>query len=124
MISITDLVSGLPYTGTATTRNTTGAGSWIVSRSSPTLGVELTPQFAWIANVTGTGTVTATINLEGTQDPTGGIGRVVLATITLSGTTTAFDGAALMAPWTYVRYNITALTGTGAVVSVLQGVGN
>lgn len=124
MIGITDLVSGTLYTGTAATVITTGAGAWIITRSSPTLGVELTPQFAWLANVSGTGAVGATINLEGTQDPTGAFGHVVLATITLAGTTTACDGGALMAPWTYVRYNVTAISGTGAAVAVLQGVGN
>lgn len=46
----------------------------------------------------------------------------VLGTITLTGTNSASDGFTTQAPWRYVRANVTAVTGTGAVVNVLMGV--
>lgn len=45
-----------------------------------------------------------------------------LGTITLSGTLTATDGFTSMAPWRYVRANVTNITGTGASATVLMGV--
>ena len=50
-----------------------------------------------------------------------------LLTIALSGTTTTAspvlnDGGTTMAPWRYVRANLTALTGTGATIYAWMGV--
>lgn len=45
-----------------------------------------------------------------------------LATISLTlSTTTATDGLAADAPWGYVRANVTAISGTGASVTVRMG---
>lgn len=46
----------------------------------------------------------------------------VMGTITLSGTTTSTDGFTTMAPWRYVRANVTSITGTSATVSAAMGV--
>jgi formylmethanofuran dehydrogenase subunit C len=70
--------------------------------------------------VTGTGAVSATIVVEGSN--TGQTGEYIsLGTITLTGTTKATDGFASNAKWTYVRARVTAATGTGAAVSVYMG---
>ena len=45
-----------------------------------------------------------------------------MGTITLSGTTTATDGFTTIAPWRWVRVNVTAISGTGATVQTIMGV--
>lgn len=74
------------------------------------------------AVVTGTGTVSATIVIEVSNDPItqGWITSTgtPLGTITLTGTTTATDGFATQAAWAYYRANVTAISGTGAAVTV------
>lgn len=67
------------------------------------------------ATVTGTGAVSATVLLEASND---GVNFLTLATLSLSGTTAATDGFSMEAPWQYVRTNVTAISGTGAVVDV------
>ena len=75
--------------------------------------------FTFQATVTGTGSVTATVVVEVSNDL---VGWITAGTITLSDTTTATDGLALSAKWAYARYRRTALTGTGAVCTVTMGV--
>jgi len=70
------------------------------------------------ATVSGTGAVSATVAIEVSND---GDNFVTLGTITLSGTTTATDGFAASAPWAVVRANCTAISGTGAALSVVMG---
>lgn len=70
------------------------------------------------ATVTGTGALTATVIVEGSNDS---INFLTLATITLSGTTTASDGYYGSAPWRFTRARLTALTGTGANVVCVMG---
>jgi hypothetical protein len=70
------------------------------------------------ASVSGTGSVSATIIIEFSND---GIYWIAGATITLSGTTSAIDGFAADAGWVYERANLTAISGTGAVVTVIAG---
>lgn len=72
------------------------------------------------AVVTGTGAVTATVLLEVSNDGTNAISPG-MGTIGLSGTTTASDGFAVLAPWAFVRANVTAISGTGAAVTVTEG---
>ncbi len=67
------------------------------------------------AKVTGDGAVTAEIDIEGSVN---GVDYETLATISLDDTDEAHDGVALDAPWTYIRANLTAITGTGAAVTV------
>lgn len=48
---------------------------------------------------------------------------LVLGTITLTlGTTITTDGFASIAPWQFIRANVTTLSGTGASVDVWMGV--
>lgn len=46
---------------------------------------------------------------------------VTLGTITLTGTTEASDGFTTAAAWKWTRVNVTAISGTGASVQVIQG---
>jgi hypothetical protein len=73
------------------------------------------------ATVSGTGAVTATVLVQVSNDPSE-LGWVTLGTITLSGTTTATDGFSSDARWQHVRANITAISGTGALVTCVMGV--
>jgi len=70
------------------------------------------------ATVAGTGTVGATVRIEASNDM---IGWVTLGTITLSGATMATDGFPSETAWEYVRANLTAISGTGARVTVTMG---
>lgn len=70
------------------------------------------------ANVVGTGAVTATVVIEVSND---GANVVTLATITLSGTTTAVDGFASSAAWAYARARVSSVSGTGATINVFMG---
>ena len=90
----------------------TGAGSTIYKAS---------PKSTYQATVAGTGAVTATVTIEASNDGTSWC-STVLGTITLSGTTTDTDGLTSDAPWKFVRANVTAISGTGAAVTVLMGV--
>lgn len=91
---------------------TTGAGAWIYKDS---------PYSAFQATVTGTGAVTATVEIEVSNDGVN-IVDTVMGTITLSGTTSHSDGFTSEAPWKYVRANVTAISGTGATVDVTMSV--
>ncbi len=70
------------------------------------------------ATVSGTGAVSATVVIEFSND---GVGWVEGATITLSGTTSDSDGFVSDAPWVYARANLSAISGTGAAVTVTMG---
>ncbi len=93
-------------------KTTTGAGDWKYKDS---------PYAAFQAIVTGTGAVTATVDIEMSND---GVNVVDTAagTITLSGTTSHSDGFTTNSPWKYVRANVTAISGTNASVEVLMSV--
>ena len=94
-------------------RTTTGAGDGHFKDS---------PHATFQATVTGTGAVTATVDIEVSNDGTNWLDTVA-GTITLSGTTTHSDGfTTTSAPWKYVRANVTAISGTGASVDVVMGV--
>lgn len=73
---------------------------------------------SFTATVTGTGAVSATVNIEVSLN---GTSWLTVGTITLSGTTSATDGFAHDAPWAYYRANCTALSGTSASLTVLMG---
>lgn len=91
---------------------TTGAGSLVYKDS---------PQSSFQATVSGTGVVTATIDIEYSNDGTNVLDTVG-GTITLSGTTSHTDGFTSDCPWKYVRANVTAISGTNATVQVYMGV--
>lgn len=93
----------------------TGPGPW-VSKRSPSCSIQ--------ATVAGTGAVTATINVEVSNGPDGAPQALatIAGTITLNGTTSVTDGFTTQnAPWRFIRFNVTALTGTGAKVTGILG---
>lgn len=102
---VTDI---LPSTGTTTTTT----GSWYYKDA---------PKAAIQAVVTGTGTVTATIIFDVSNDGVNAL-STVLGTITLSGTTSSSDGFTTDSPWKYIRARVTAISGTGATVNVNMSV--
>lgn len=73
--------------------------------------------------VTGVGSVSATVNIQVSNENATGSGTnsnwITIGTITLSGTTSATDGFTTLAPWRFVRANVTAVTGT---VEIIMGV--
>jgi hypothetical protein len=73
------------------------------------------------ATVTGTGSISATVIIDVSNDGINAI-NTPLGTIVLSGTTTDSDGFTSNAPWKFVRARISAISGTGATVSVNTGV--
>lgn len=99
-------VKRLPMLSGATT---TGAGS--------TFGPATSGEKAFQAVVSGSGSVSATVLIQVSNDVTN-LGWVTLGTITLSGTTTATDGFVSEASWAYYRANVTAISGTSAAVAV------
>ena len=93
----------------AITTPTTGA-SFAVRSGSRTVKAE----------VTGTGAITATVELYGNHDTSTSTG-ILLATITLSGTTSAIDGTNITAEWPFMYAKLTAITGTSAAVTCTMG---
>lgn len=69
------------------------------------------------ATVTGTGTVSVTVNIQASLD---GNNWISLGTISLSGTTTATDGFVSLGEWTCYRAVTTAATGTISSINVLM----
>lgn len=70
------------------------------------------------AYVVGTGAVGATVKVQVCNIP----GQWLdLGTITLSGTTSATDGTSWVVPWAFCRANCTAISGTGAALTVTLG---
>lgn len=90
----------------------TGAGNFVYKDS---------PKATFQAIVSGTGVVSATIDIEYSNDGVNACDTVG-GTITLSGTTSHSDGFTSDSPWKYVRAYITAISGTGATVQVYMGV--
>ena len=94
-------------------KTSTGAGGWVYKDS---------PHATLQATVTGTGSVSATVDIEVSNDGVNAVDTVA-GTITLSGTTSHSDGFTTQhAPWKYIRANVTAISGTGATVNVVMGV--
>lgn len=88
-----------------------GEGDWHVAMGRDT---------AYQGIVTGTGAVTATIDVYGSNDGSNAI-ETKLGTITLSGSDAVSDGFVDVAPWKYHKGVVSNLTGTGARVQVLVG---
>ena len=74
------------------------------------------------ADVAGTGAVSATVIVQVSNDESGTF--LDLGTLLLSGTTTASAGLAMDAAWRYMRVNMSAVSGTGAKVTVTLGTHN
>ena len=82
------------------------------------------PYSTFQAIVTGTGSVSATVVIQGSNETDTFNGTksnwVTVDTYTLSGTTTATNGSTSISVWRYIRANITAISGTGATVQVIM----
>lgn len=65
--------------------------------------------------VAGTGSVTASVNIEASIN---GTDWKSIKTFTLSGTTRASDVFSSTDPYPFLRGNVTAITGTGATVTL------
>lgn len=72
------------------------------------------------ASIVGTGAVTATIIIEGSNEGVGG-NFLTIATFSLTGTTTDSQGFVSQAKWAFTRARMTAISGTGAAVTVTMG---
>ena len=84
-----------------------------------TTAVNKAKQTFALVGSTSSGAGAATVNVEASND---GINWVVLAIIGLTlSTTAAVDGFAADAAWLYVRGRVTAISGTGAAVTLTMG---
>jgi hypothetical protein len=72
-------------------------------------------------SLTGTGSLTATVSIDVSHD---GVNWITpgAGTFTLSGSTSVQEGTVINVPFAYIKANLSALTGTGATVSVYVGV--
>lgn len=73
------------------------------------------PVVSFQATVVGTGSVSATVVIEVSND---GVGALAVGTIGLSGTNSHSDGFVMAAACCFARARVTAISGTGAAVSV------
>lgn len=92
--------------------------SLVTATGDPLCIPDFHPMRTYQATVVGTGAVTGTVVFEGSNDK---ILYVTLGTVTLTGTTSATDGFASTAAWSHVRARVTAVTGTGALVTASVG---
>jgi hypothetical protein len=80
-----------------------------------------TAQHAFQGTIEGTGAVSATVTVEGSND---GVNWVAtLATLSLTGTTSDTKGATLAnAPYAQLRGRIASISGTGAAVTLIAAI--
>jgi hypothetical protein len=98
------VINILPSTGTTTTTT----GPWMYKDA---------PQSSFQVVVTGTGTVSTTVQFYVSNDGQNAC-ATPLGTITLSGTNVASDGFTTSAPWKFVQAVVSAISGTNATVQV------
>jgi hypothetical protein len=75
---------------------------------------------SWQARVVGTGAVSATVEIQFSNDGTNWMSHADY-TITLSGTTSDVDAFTAEDAYAYHRASVTAISGTGAAVTVVVG---
>lgn len=97
-----------------------------VSNSNPTIKPSIYTTFQVL--LAGTGAISATVSFYVSNDDTFNTTPASMqwcatpvATITVSGTTTASDGVTISAAWKYVQARVSAISGTGATLSVVMG---
>ena len=78
----------------------------------------LKPNRTFHLTVTGTGAVSATANVQVSNDDTN---WMTVGTLTASGTTAASDGLVIEACWLNMRIDLTAISGTSARAIVTVG---
>ena len=67
-----------------------------------------------VLKLTGTGAVTATVKVSGGFD---GSNFVEVVSFEMSGTTSVLEGAVEDWPWSWLKLELTAITGTGAALT-------
>lgn len=100
-LTIVNLLSGVTTTVTGQVFTIRGALPRVVS-----------------AKVSGSGAVSATVEIYGKA---GDGGSNLLATFSLSGTTSDNDGVGIEVPWPEMWAVVTAISGTGAALTVTTG---
>lgn len=93
-----------------------------VTGGAVNLSQEDTRTSTYQATVEGTGAVSANVVIEVSNDNKGWLSDST-STLALSGTTVASKGYTSTASWVYTRARITAVSGTGAKVTVTATVG-
>lgn len=91
---------------------TNATGTWI-----PKVG----PYTTYQAVITGTGTVSATVTIQVSNDGVNPV-NTSAGVITLSGSSGFSDGFTTAAPWGWHRAVVSSITGTSAAVQVYYGV--
>lgn len=93
-------------------------GATAVGAGTPISGAYIA-KFSAQAFVVGTGAVSATVIIEGSNNstPAGAGDWVPIATLNLSGTTRATDGGVAETLWGQIRARVSAISGTNATVS-------
>jgi hypothetical protein len=108
-------IRNLTTEGTPATATGVPTGVPYTYRDAPLVTVQ-----AYGTTTSGTGSVTVLIQGSNTTDVNS---FITLGTISLTlGTTLVADGFVSNAPWKYMRCNVSAISGTGANVTVLMGV--
>jgi hypothetical protein len=109
----------------ATTQTKVQQVKWADNALTTTTAQASQPLIPWGDNITvqavvsGTGAVTATVPIQVSNT---GTEWITVASLALSGTTTATDGLALSARWGYVRAGtLSNITGTGATITLYVG---
>ncbi|MGZ8442543.1 MAG: hypothetical protein ACXWXZ_04005 [Candidatus Binatia bacterium] len=72
------------------------------------------------ATITGTGAVSGTVTWYGTHSDAAS-GGILLATSTLSGTTSDTTGSEIPSEWPYIYCALASISGTGAAVTATVG---
>lgn len=105
---------------TATIISTTAVQEGAPLRVSDLNSRPYTQNKTFQAIVKGTGSVSATITIDVSNNGVDWLKDVI--TFTLAGTTMASEGIASEEPWAYYRARVTAISGTGATASLIVGV--
>lgn len=113
-----DEMSKIPVTQVTLLSGVTTPSSGTGTDTS-TLDQLLSEDRNFIANVSGTGAVTASVLVEVSNNNRH---WMTMAAITLSGTTSASDGFVSDESWQYVRGTVSAISGTGAAVTLTMAV--
>lgn len=117
-VVLLDQATGLPYTpgGGKTLSNTLSSVSTGANTLAQAAASKVTT-WTHSATLTGTGAVSATILVEGSND---NAAWFTLCTLSPTGTTSATDAITGLSATLHIRHRCTAITGTGASASVIS----
>ena len=102
-----------------------GVLSTTANANSPALSNE-SPWSTFQVIITGTGSVTATVAIQGSNQDESFNGTksnwVTINAFSMTGTTSDTQGFTSISTWRYVRAVVASISGTGATVEVIMGV--